>query len=304
MTREELLEKGTHLRTLVFKTHAKSKEEKLISDKWSDDEVVDQLRTYFESIQRTEKEFTDYYNSLLRKLAPGLPIEEVIEQIRQKLHTFFGWDNLVPMDADFWVNFFHTPYNLLNTLYDGMPQTYFSDVIRYYGYIYNNLHNFNTWYKNFTNYDKLKREVHNSPYINMDEMEEELSVKRIGAAAKEFYLDKTKNFEERVKVFTKYGKKHGWIWQPQDFDLGEIFSMYCENSERHESVDCAQIIEWWIDSLSYKRTFIDYSKNKYHPKLKQEYRDYEPSKEACDRLHRYYMEKLFLFGVGSFEIDW
>ena len=33
-------------------------------------------------------------------------------------------------------------------------------------------------------------------------------------------------------------------------------------------------------------------------------RNYKPSQEAVDRLYKFYVEKLFLEGVGSFEFDW
>ena len=74
--------------------------------------------------------------------------------------------------------------------------------------------------------------------------------------------------------------------------------------ERHEIVYCANVIEWWIECLSYRKTKIDYHKNRFHPELKQEYRNYKPSEESINRLYRYYMEKIFLYGIGKFDFDW
>lgn len=309
MTREQLLEKAEYLKTLrtanVRGAGAHLDNLPLISEKWSDDEIVAQLKTYFESKQFSERALNDYYISIRRFLPTNLAINDLKEYIKLKLYDLFGWKDLVPMNSEFWQPFHNIAYNLIGVLTEGMHKDYFTNVLKYHGFIDRSLNGLDEWYKTYVNLEKLKNQIHTSPYKNMDEMEEELSVKRIGAAAKEFYLDRTKDISERVKVFSKYGEEQSWIWKPQDFDLHKIFEMHGESGvERHEIVYCANVIEWWIECLSYRKTKIDYHKNRFHPELKQEYRNYKPSEESINRLYRYYMEKIFLYGIGKFDFDW
>ena len=149
----------------------------------------------------------------------------------------------------------------------------------------------------------MKNEVHTSPWKDMNEMEEELSVKKIGAAAIEYYLDPTKPWSERLKVFNRYGKEEG-CYTPYDISLAKIFTKYMDNSyvDRHETFYCDNVIEWWIDTLWDNR--CKFVRTSYDMKLVKFRRNYEPSQQAIERLSRYYMEKSFLFGVSRSQFDW
>ena len=118
-------------------------------------------------------------------------------------------------------------------------------------------------------------------------------------------MDKTKSFEERLKAFTKLGEQDSSIFHPTNRDLKIIFDVYGENGwvERHQIIECEHIVEYWIDKLRNNRCHLDWT-NKYHPKVATSTRNYTPNQKAIDRLYRFYIEKLFLDGIGSFEWDW
>lgn len=144
-----------------------------------------------------------------------------------------------------------------------------------------------------------------SMYNSLDEMEEELSVKKIGAEAVIFYLDKTKNFEERIKVFEKYGDEDSFVYEPIDEVLFKIFEAYCDglDAERRSNIECIDIINWWID-YKLKKQRIKFVKFTDCDKIKGKKRNYIPSKIAIERLRKYYTEKLFIEGIARFQFDW
>ena len=134
-----------------------------------------------------------------------------------------------------------------------------------------------------------KNEIFTSPYKNLENIENKVVVKNIKVESKKFYLDKTKKFKERVRVFAVHGEENLFIFRPSDPSLNKIFSLYMENDwiQRHENIDCATIIEEWVSELAEKSG-----------------RRYKPSKKSIERLYKYYMEKLFSEGIGSFKFDW
>jgi hypothetical protein len=166
------------------------------------------------------------------------------------------------------------------------------------------IENFMNVWDEKNNRKKLKTKSFFSPFNSLDELEANVVVKHIEEEAKKFYHDKTKNFEERVKVFTRHGAQKDSIFDPIDRMLAKIFHIYSEGeNDRNSIIECEQIINWWIDCLVCDRCKLDWT-NQYHPQLKKKKRNYEPSDAACDRLFRYYMEKVFLEEVGSFKFDW
>ena len=299
-TNEELLEKVNILRQIRTTGNQLA-----IDTKWTDSEIIEQLRTFFESTQRSSHEVTKHYNDFLRRIPLDMTVEEVKMAVQLEMYNFFGWINLTPMDMTFWSNMGRVNYANLAVLIEPTSQNYFSNIYNYGSTLYHILtHGVEPLYKKFVEIRNLRDTVHTSIYNNMDEMEEELSVKKIHAAAKEFYLDKTKNFDERKKVFEKYGESIGSIYRPEDLDLGKIFDMYNENdNERHSIIGCLDIIEWWIEKVYCNKVELDYY-NRYHPKIVKSKRKYTPSDEACIRLTRYYTEKLFLYGISQFTFDW
>ena len=143
-----------------------------------------------------------------------------------------------------------------------------------------------------------------SMYNSLDEMEEELSVKKIGAEAQIFYMDKSKDLKERIKVFEKYGHEEGSIYTPDDDALNVIFEFHNDddNNERHQTYETIDIIDWWIGMQ--KRNRVNVYKGEYSPKFKKLTRNYTPNKQAIERLRIYYIEKLFIEGISSFVFDW
>lgn len=148
-----------------------------------------------------------------------------------------------------------------------------------------------------------------STFKNLNDLEENLSVKKIQGEAKIFIQDESKALKERLKVFAKYGEKKSYIHRPLHPGLHKIFHIALEYDagmyvERHETVDCFDVIDWWIQELSEDRCEISYLRNEYHPELLKETRNYIPSKEAIKKLQTYYEGILLKEGIVSFEFDW
>ena len=165
--------------------------------------------------------------------------------------------------------------------------------------------NVDFWTKFHSMYGHIDEKVKLFEYKDLNHMEEELSVKKIQHEAEKFYLDRSKNWKERLKVFEKYGKKVSSIHHPADSSLEKIFQMNIEKCEheRHETITCSYVIEWWIEQLSENRTHI-FEAERGRIKMDEADRNYEPSDKAMDRLEKLYMEKIMLERVASFELDW
>jgi hypothetical protein len=72
--------------------------------------------------------------------------------------------------------------------------------------------------------------------------------------------------------------------------------------QRHETFYCDDVIEWWLEKIYDSR--CRFVRTKYEVKPEFTHRNYEPSQKALERLSKYYIEKLFLFGVSRSEFDW
>jgi hypothetical protein len=150
-----------------------------------------------------------------------------------------------------------------------------------------------------------------SPYQTLDELESNETVKNAVQAGKIFYLDKTKDLDERIEAFSKYGKKVTFIHHFTDLHLEKISECFLGlmHVERYQNIDCTEIVKWWVDRqygykyLSSTRCFIR-GDGFLRLKIETKPRNYTPSKEAYDRLYAYYLEKVFKEGVATFEMDW
>jgi hypothetical protein len=179
----------------------------------------------------------------------------------------------------------------------------FSDALHLVYAIYRIEEKFNRAWDNHIHI--LNMNTFKSDYNSMDDLEYNVVAKKIKEEACKFYHDKSKNFDERLKVFNKYAEHKTYIYNPRNVDLNGIFDIAMEDDmyDRHQTIDTSCLIENWIDSLTYNRLSLDW-KNPYHPVLVKKERNYKPSKEAINRLNVYYLEKLMLEEVKSFELDW
>lgn len=287
---------------------------------FSDDEIADQIYTMLNQVAFSEQPLQDKMNLFFNE-CELIDMKSEKKLYKKKVYNLIGWDKLKPLNNTFWREFGSAPINGLSTsnkklmmFKDKYGACAMEDIFGYkfsrtYFYTYTILNNIKNFDEKWKEANKIKNEsekVYTSPYKNIDDLEENISVKRIKDEARKFYLDKSKNFKDRVDVFNKYGESHSYIYHPKNSNINKIFDIYQEMdyTERHQNVECESIISFWIDSLTDDRCEIDYSRNSYHPSLKKTKRKYKPSKKAIDRLYKYYMEKLFLEGMGSFEWDW
>jgi hypothetical protein len=130
--------------------------------------------------------------------------------------------------------------------------------------------------------------------------------KTIEADAIKFYRDPNHSFQDRLSLFNMLGKSETYIFHPKHKGLDKIFEIHQEQGyvERHQKYYCWDVIEWWMNQMLEGRCKIDYSRNQYHPDLKQKKRNYVSSQAAIDRLYNYYLNLLIVEGVSEFIFDW
>lgn len=289
---------------------------------WTDEEISDQVEIFFNTPVMNETDFKDKINKILK----DLPLEDKETEraiFRKKIFELLNWTEEKNGISEMWRKFgsapsaadgkFHGNKKLekyaklygacsMTTIFEGQFSNKF--YIFWYG-ANQSFQLFETYWDEAKRKKDLASQTFTSPYKNLEDIEDNVVVKKIKGEAKKFYLDKTKKFSERVRVFAVHGEEESYIFRPSDPDLNKIFDLYLEKDylQRHEGVDCASIIEYWVSELEENRLKFDWT-NPYHPKLKKSNRKYKPSKKAVERLYKYYMEKLFLEGVGSFTFDW
>lgn len=284
---------------------------------WTNEEIADQLYTLLNQNNIPNHVYRKFENKLLI----GLPFENKDEDLitfSNGLKSLFGWDNLTPLDKDFWYIFPHCS----SIISDKHPPKVFALVEKYgavgmtgvFGELdykgYNNMHIIGNSEQSFKHrWEVLKKEkkdkntVFISQYKNYADFEENVSLKNSKAEGKIFYMDKTKPFNEREIAFNNFGEEDSSIHQPRNYELSQIFSYYNDSdNERHQIIYCGDIVERWLEELFFNRCTFDYSE--YRISLKRKPRNYKPSDKAVERLRRYYMEILFLEGIASFEFDW
>lgn len=288
---------------------------------WTDEEIAEQIDTLLSTTIIDEIKIIDILNSLMKKI-PYENIDPEKEFIINQLHEILGWNNKVLPNKNFWKKFGSAPFFIsendsnkklltFRNLYGacGMNEIFGHDKFSNAYHLLNKISTFKSHFEKIWNENQKKIELSNtvfsSPFNSLDELEENVIVKNIKEEAKKFYLDNTKQFSERVKVFSKYGILKDFIFEPTDLNLNRIFQMYLENDDldRNITIETPDIIEWWLSYLRTHRCKLNWE-NPYHPQLNKTNRNRTPSEDTIKRLYRYYVGKLFLEGVGSFIFDW
>lgn len=291
-----------------------------LNDKiWNDEEIAEQIITLLNIKSYNDITFKDLVNKIMKTIS-YIDLTEDTEKFKTVLFKELNYDKLTPFNQNFWKNFGSAPFDIderfsNNTLLEfkekygacGMSEIFGNKFKSNYHLTYlinNTLSEFNSKWIVIKEKKDLNIHTFNSPYNNIDEIENNVTINKIIEEAKIFYHDKTKNFNDRIKVFTKYGESNDWIFYPVDYNLHKIFELYMESEiNRNQIIETPYIVEWWIEKLKNYRCEFNWI-NQYHPKLLTTKRNYNYSDKALDRLYHYYMEKLFLEEIGSFEFDW
>lgn len=284
---------------------------------WTDEEIAQQIQLFLDTTDIPESKFDKIIETILK----DFPLEDRDREIvaaRQRVYMVINWPDEPKVNPDFWAPFGSAPGRIASQKLETLHEKYgacsmeeiFDDQFSKKFYLFRSAVNtaISTISSKWNELKALKEAAvieWNSPYNTMAELEESVTIKQGPNAARHFYLDKTKDFEQRVAVFNRHGEHCKWIHRPVDPDLEKIFSVYLEGDyiTRYQEVLCESVIENWLDDLTQNRIKISYA-NKYHPKKIKTPRSRKPSKESVARLHRYYMEKLFLEGVSRFCLDW
>lgn len=287
---------------------------------WTDEEIYQQIKTMLHQKYLSDSELENHYQQFFKTLKFE-NYENDVQLLRDYFTELFEWNGLVPLNPDFWARFASAPYFIMPThnqklveakeLYGacGMREI-FDDSFENSGYtkayyINNKIYSFKQDWLSQAEIIKEKATIYSSPYKNLEDFQENVTIKNSTKEAKNFYMDKTKNINDRITIFNEFGEKDSCIHTPHNVGLRRMFDMYTENGwcERHEIIHCTNILEYWLENLEDYRCSLDWS-NKYHPKLVKKMRNYKPSKVAIERLRNYYLEQLFLEGIAKFEFDW
>lgn len=290
---------------------------------WNDYEIRDQVTIVQEIKPISSEELENIFSIAFNKLTYQNIVEdqEKFESIVRNMMNYRG-----QFVEEFWFNFHQTFGTLNEELKE--PLSWYK---KYYGfkgtfeifgstsfnsltsphYKINNIHKFINVLKTFNNVWKEQKKLYDnrntifrSPYKDLQQIEEEVPFKKIKQVAKEFYLDKTKDFNQRIKVFNEHGEEKGFYHTPHNNSLRKIFEDYKEEGfmERHETIHCTTIIEWWIDELAEKRCIITPIRSRIE--VEKEDRYYQPSETAIQRLKKRYIEILFIEEISNFKFDW
>lgn len=294
---------------------------RLLPNGTSDEKMDKQIDILLNVIKRTPDEINAQESRVISKIDYSRPKKEMVEFIKTEMMTFINLTGTP--DRVFWRNFGSAPFY---QKYEdekgkkGKKGGVGMDTI--FGKKFEDC--YSMMFKVYELSDRMigqymeEKDRRNSPisknieskFNSLDDLEENLSVKKICAEAEIFWNDETKDLEERLGVFDKYGKKVNCIHSPSHRGLSRIFDMSSESDsggmcfERHEEVSCLEVVDWWIDTLIEGRSKISYNDNQYHPKIKSKKRNYTPSDEAIDRLSNYYKRIIMQEGVASLEFDW
>jgi len=283
----------------------------------SDEKIDKQIDILLNVTKRTPDEINAKESRVMSRIDYSKPEKEIIDFIKSEMMTFI---NLIGIPSQsFWQNFGSAPCYQKYEDEKGKKGGVGMDTI--FGNKFQDCHSM--MFQVYRLSDEMvgqyraERDRRNSvtknvesKFNSLDELEENVSVKNIAVEAKIFWSDETKNFEERVEVFSKYGEKRSYIYEPNHRDLSKIFNMSSESDDggmcfdRHEKVDCLSVVDWWIETLCENRSKISYNENQYHPKIKSKNRNYTPSEQAIERLRNYYTRILMQEGISSFNFDW
>jgi len=289
---------------------------------WADDEIAEQIELFMSLNNVSEEQLQDKVNELYLK-TPLENLDQEKKLFKSTIYNFIGISDEVSFNDDFWYRFGSAPY----FIQENDPNKKLSEAKKLYGacgmreifedkfdkclhlkYVDNKFIALfdKTWNDmKEKSEQKFKWASVSSPYNTMDELEENTTIKKIPEESKKFYHDKTKPLSERIKVFNKYGHKEAYIFTPQNIHLAKIFDLYFEQEfiDKYQTINCAEIIEWWVfTTLNDNRIHIN-KLNNYH-KIVTLNRNYKPSKISIERLFNYHIENLFLEDVGSFTFDW
>jgi len=268
---------------------------------WSDNEIETQVKVLM-TMPTVSSVKIDFITNTFMKALKYEDIEKEYKLFKEMLFYLMGWNDSEYFNPKFWSRFGSAPYiihesnkNLvrLQKLYGacGMIDLFgdkFSNNHTIGHDINNKLYNFKAIWKEFKALKDIKETTFSSPYKVLDDIEENVVMKKIPEATRNYYLDKSKPFEERLEVFNKYGAQNGYIFNSTQPDISTIIETYIdrEDLDKYQDIEISSIIENWIEIL------------------KKKSRNYKLSKESTQRLYKYYMEKVFIEGVCSFKLDW
>lgn len=268
---------------------------------WTDDEIAQQIEVFLDTPAIDEQAFKDAAWRILR----GLPFKNKDAdhvEYRKAVCGLLGWTEERNGLSDMWSPFGSARITDMEKIFDGGLDA------KFHLFWYVTRKELNAFSERWSSENKMREHMSNNVVSPVQSYYDLLMMaNNVAKAAHAFYCDRTKDIDERVRAFTKYGKRFDSILYPSDPALNKVFhamiEIISEDLGRREIVTCERIVDMWIGMLKSNRCKLSYS-NPHHPKVEKSKRNYRPSDEAMLRLRTYYMENLFAHGVSSFLFDW
>jgi hypothetical protein len=280
--------------------------ERLLPIGTKDEKISEQIDMLDNLIVYTRDEVKEKENTLYRE-AIKLDPKTVNTFIETEVKNYFNCYNY---DNNFWIKFSSAPYYQKHEDEKGRKGGVGMDTI--FGSKFEDCDRYDT--DNLINLLKMNVEQYHKKNIKKTPKVSKYSClgdfmkiyEKIRIDAIIFYKDETQGFDERIKVFNKFGKKETYIYTPNNPNLKQIFDIMNEQDyfERHQTVECTYIVDCWVEYLEDKRCKISYNENRYHPKIIKTDRNYTPSNKAIERLRRYYYNIIMSENVAKFDFDW
>lgn len=286
---------------------------RLLPKNTSDEEIDNQIDILLNINYMTQDELNYMRNRIISNIDYERSEDDIINSIRYTISEMvnipidYGYD-----EFKFWKNFGSAP---LYQKYEDMKgkkggigmDTIFGDKFNNYSLICDIL----SLTDDIINRYKYQRDLDikslgMSKFNSLNELEENVIVKEIHTESEIFWNDESKDINERLLVFNKYGKTNPYLYDPNNVWLSRIYDTIMELDifHRGENVMTTNMVDIWIGLLTEHRIKISHEDNKYHPKLIKNGRGYIPSEESIERLSIYYKKILMREGISSFIFDW
>jgi hypothetical protein len=269
--------------------------------KWSDDKILEQVEVFLSQAKLTERAVKDKIETIILNFDLSKSATEIIEDAKNQLYNFLNWTNEKFLDRNFWSQFYYCRDISCQVIFGN---TWDSENYMVAGIIANFLSDeapliIERYKKNLVQFEP-------SSFNTLKELEDGVIYSKIPEEAKKFYKDKSKNFQERVKAFSKHAIRSSYI-NPVHPILNRIFEYDFQNNhsdeERNDYILSEDIINNWIDMLKTHRcTFVKEKFDSY--KIKKSHRKFTPSKKALEKLFHLYMEKLIFEDFSGVDFDW
>ena len=202
---------------------------------YTDEEIAEQFSTAL-NLNSTPPKDLELKIAYEMKILAYKNDKDEKEAILDNLYKFLGWKNskdnalFEPLDFEFWIGISSMPFIIndesnndniklmfllkkkygargIIEIFGNKADTFFEVSRIMSGLQYS----FSTEWSAQHNLKKKKEKIYSSKYNSLDEIEDNVVIKKIKEEALNFYMDKSKDFNQRRRVFDSHGEEYSSI---------------------------------------------------------------------------------------------